>query len=393
MDMNGLKTVVCGAGIGGLTLACAMARLGADVTVLEQADEIAEVGAGLQLSPNGMVVLNALGIGSDIAAKSLRADAVSLRNHHGAEVAQLDLARLNDQSYYFTHRADLIETLAAHARGAGVKIRLLQKVNRIETTADGALVHMANNATIAAPLVIGADGLHSRMRPALNGDVAARFTGQVAWRAIVPNVLGQGAQARVYMGPGRHLVCYPLRDATQLNIVAVQERRDWAEEGWTHPDDPANLRAAFADFGADVQTILTSVTDVRLWGLFRHPVAKRWHDDHCALLGDAAHPTLPFMAQGACMAIEDAYVLADSLSRAKTQTEGLALYQLRRQSRVRRVVEAANGNAWKYHIRPAPLRFVAHTVLRTTSRLFPQNMVRQFNWIYGHDVTRAPLRP
>jgi salicylate hydroxylase len=386
MSILGLRAVVIGAGIGGLAVARALALRGADVTLLEQAPEITEVGAGLQISPNGMAVLRGLGLDQGLIASAVRARAVCLHNHHGAPVVRLDLARLPDSSYYFVHRADLIDLLAQGAREAGVRIRLLQKV----TALDGGtqpVIHIANGTTLAADLVVGADGLHSVLRPLLNQADAPFFTGQVAWRAVVPNTDARGPEAWVHMGPGRHVVSYPLRDGRALNIVAVQERKAWAAESWTQADDPANLRAAFADFGPSVRAMLARVEQPRLWGLFRHPVAPLWHQGHLALLGDAAHPTLPFLAQGASMALEDAWVLADELARCDTVPAGLAAYQLRRKTRVTRVIAAANGNAWKYHIRPAPLRLAAHTVMRLGGALAPDRMMRQFDWLYTHDVT------
>lgn len=386
MSVLGLRAVVIGAGIGGLAVARALALRGADVTLLEQAPEITEVGAGLQISPNGMAVLRGLGLETALVAASVQAQAVCLRDHHDTLVVRLDLGRLPDPSYHFVHRADLIALLATGAREAGVKIRLLQKVTEVEGGPHPVL-HLANGAQMTADLVVGADGLHSVLRPVLNGQDAPFFTGQVAWRAIVPNTEGRGPEAWVHMGPGRHLVSYPLRGGSALNIVAVQERKAWADEGWNHSDDPDNLRAAFADFGAPVRAMLERVTAPRLWGLFRHPVAKTWQRDHLALLGDAAHPTLPFLAQGASMALEDAWVLADALAGTDTVAAGLADYQSRREARVRRVIAAANGNAWKYHIRPAPLRRAAHTVMRLGGQLAPDRMMRQFDWLYTHDVT------
>ena len=386
MSIPGLRAIVIGAGIGGLAVARALALRGADVTLLEQAPEITEVGAGLQISPNGMAVLRALGLDAALAAASVQARAVCLWNHHGAPVVRLDLSRLPDPAYHFVHRADLIELLATGAREAGVKIRLLQKVTSVDGGAT-ATVHFANGTTLCADLVVGADGLHSVLRPVLNGQDKPFFTGQVAWRAIVPNTQTRGPEAWVHMGPGRHVVSYPLREGRALNIVAVQERDQWAAEGWTQADDPANLRAAFADFGPPVRDMLSLVTEARLWGLFRHPVAPVWQRDHLALLGDAAHPTLPFLAQGASMALEDAWVLAQELSRCDTIPAGLAAYQARRAPRVTRVIAAANGNAWKYHLRPAPLRLAAHTVMRLGGLLAPDRMMRQFDWLYTHDVT------
>ncbi|KIC11410.1 monooxygenase [Leisingera sp. ANG-M1] len=387
MELKGLKITVIGAGIGGLTAALALRRLGASVTVLEQAEAISEVGAGLQITPNGVAVLRALGLADDLAWGSQRARAVVLRGHRrGNEVLRLDLdeyaAGLN---YYFVHRSDLIGILAGAARRDGVQVRLLQKVEKVEPGAQP-VVHLSNGAQCGGDLVIGADGLHSRTRAALNGEDKPFFTGQVAWRATVPNHLNLPPEAQVFMGPGRHLVAYPLRDGSLVNLVAVQERRAWAEEGWHFKDDPAHLRAAFSSFGGSAAALLEAVEDVLLWGLFRHPVAERWHGENTAVLGDAAHPTLPFMAQGANLALEDAWVLTWSLQEAADIGSGLALYQSRRRERAGKVVDAASRNAWKYHLR-APLSWPAHQVLKLGGRYAPGKMVSQFDWIYRHDVT------
>ncbi len=388
MTLDGLRITVIGAGIGGLAAALALQARGASVRILEQSEAIQEVGAGIQVSPNGLRVLEALGLGEAFRARSVRGNAVSLRDFRGRGVTRLDLSELPEaQSYRFVHRADLIDLLAQEARSRGVRVRLLQ---RVKAVAPGSPVRIefCNGDASEADLVVGADGLHSVLRPALNGTAEAFFTGQVAWRAVVPNVVGHPPEARVHMGPGRHLVSYPLRDGALVNVVAVEERRAWVEEGWSQTDDAENLRAAFAGFGGDVPALLAQVDRPGLWGLFRHPVARHWQGEGVVLLGDAAHPTLPFLAQGANMAFEDAWVLADALAAAADLGAGLAAYQDRRRARVSRVIEAANGNARKYHIRNPLVRGVAHMGLGVIGRMAPGAMLRQFDWLYGHDVTR-----
>ncbi|TDE40706.1 FAD-dependent monooxygenase [Antarcticimicrobium sediminis] len=388
MALTGRNIIVAGAGIGGLAAALALRARGAEVTVLEQACEITEVGAGLQISPNGVAVLRALGLEQDLARVATPSRAVVLRDYRRpGEVLRLDLARhAPDQAFYLVHRADLIDLLVRAVRAADIPLRLLQRVDRVVPGPVPEL-HLANGAQARADLVVGADGLSSRMRLALNGADRPFFTGQVAWRATVPNTLNLPPEAQIFMGPGRHLVCYPLRDGKLVNIVAVQERKLWADEGWHHSDDPDNLRAAFADFRGLPSELLAQVREVALWGLFRHPVAEHWHGEGVAILGDAAHPTLPFLAQGANLALEDGWVLADCLAAQKDQAAALASYQARRRDRAARVIAAANGNAWKYHFKLSPLREIGHLALRVGGALAPARAVRQFDWLYGYDVT------
>lgn len=385
--LKGRSVTVLGAGVAGLAVARALALRGAQVTVLEQAPEIREVGAGLQISPNGARVLRALGLGEAMEAGSQRAEAVDLIDgEDGGRVIRLDLTRRRSgEVFRFVHRADLIDLLATGARAVGVAIRLLQKVERVTLGAHPPRLTMAQGEDIDCGLLIGADGLHSQVRAALNGTVAPFFTGQVAWRATLPEAGDVPPVARVFMGAGRHLVTYPLRGGRLRNIVAVEERDRWAEESWSLTDDPLALRIAFEGFVPEVRGWLDRIERPNLWGLFRHPVAARWQGQGAAILGDAAHPTLPFLAQGANMALEDAWVLADCLARAAPEA-ALPAYQTRREARVRRIVGAANANARNYHL-SGVRRDLAHLGLRLAGRFAPGMIMDRFDWLYGHDVT------
>lgn len=386
--MNISNAVVVGGGIGGLATAAALARRGVAVTLLEQADALREVGAGLQVSPNGLAVLRALGLEAGLRTKeSVQGEAVVLRDGAtGAQVARLPLDRLpKTQRYFFVHRTDLIDLLAGAAKRANVTFEMGAQVASIHP-GPTPQVQMADGSSRRAELIVAADGIHSLARPVLNGPDTAAFSGQVAWRALVPNTINHPAQAQVHMGAGRHMVSYPLRGGRMINLVAVEERAGWAAEGWNHHDDPANLQAAFADFGGDAAQMIEAVREVTLWGLHLHPVAQTWQQKGVALLGDAAHPTLPFLAQGANMALEDAWVLAEAAAHGRG--DWLAGYQKLREARVRRVVAAAEKNAHRYHLRPGPMRSLAHLGLRVGSSIAPSQMLGAFNWLYSHDVTR-----
>ncbi len=393
MGVDGAEITVLGAGVAGLAVARALALQGAAVTVLEQADAIREVGAGLQISPNGAAVLRALGLGDALTAASTRADAVELRDgRDGDLVLRLDLARLRpQQGYHFVHRADLIDLLAKGARDAGVQLRLLQQIEAVDLSGDTPRLVTAQGAELRPGLLIGADGLHSKTRGALNGAETPFFTGQVAWRAIIPCEPGADPVAEVHMGPGRHLVSYPLRGGTLRNIVAVEERKAWVQEGWSLRDDPMELRLAFERFGPRVRGWLDRVEDVYLWGLFRHVVAPVWTramaQGGAAILGDAAHPTLPFLAQGASMGLEDAWVLADCLARLPL-AQALDSFQTKRHPRTSRIVAAANANARAYHL-SGMQRSLAHTALRIGGTLAPGLALKRFDWLYDHDVTKG----
>lgn len=384
----GREITVLGAGIAGLAVATALAQRGAQVRVLDQADAIREVGAGLQVSPNGAVVLKALGLGDALAQAAPRARAVVLRDfRRGAQVFRMDLARA-DRPYHLAHRADLIEILRRGALAAGVTLELGRRVETVTPAPGGVRLDCADGHSETVPLLVGADGLHSPTRAVLNAAKQPFFTGQVAWRCTIPlDAPDTPPEATVHMGPGRHIVTYPLRGGALMNVVAVEERDGWAAEGWSHRDTPAHLRAAFADFTPEIRDLLHRAEEVYLWGLFRHPVAKHWARDRVALLGDAAHPTLPFLAQGANMALEDAWVLAEALHRDDDPATAFARYEAARRGRCARIVDAASKNADNYHLRPGPYRAAAHGALRLGARVAPQALAGRFDWLYGYDVT------
>lgn len=374
-----LNVTVAGAGIGGLAVATALAGQGHSVCVAERAAEITEVGAGLQISPNGFRVVESLGLGEALREKSIRATRVRLVDGlSGREVVSLDLSLKPDMAWQLVHRADLIDLLLDGACEAGATIDLDCEVS---PPADA----MALNGD---GLLIGADGLKSAMRAQINPTGEAGFTGQVAWRTVIPEDTPTST-VDVYMGPGRHLVSYPLVGGRR-NIVAVEERTDWASEGWSHKDDPENLREAFRAFVDPVQSWLAQVDTAFLWGLFKHPVAPHWHKGQQVLLGDAAHPTLPFLAQGANLALEDAAVLSRALTTLPLD-KALPAYQSTRAVRAARVVDAATRNARNYHLSSPPVRLIGHSLMRIASTLSPERMLGRFDWLYDYDATTVRL--
>jgi salicylate hydroxylase len=369
---RGRRIAVVGGGLGGLAAALAFARGGARVEVFERAPEIAEVGAGIQVSPNGARVLAALGLAQAAADRSVAAQAVEPMDAvTGRSLTRFDLSGRPGPVYRFFHRAALIDILLEGCHAAGVTLHTGAEIRP--------------DALPQADLVVGGDGIRSVLRPLLNGADAPFFTGQVAWRAVIDQPEAEPV-ARVWMAPKQHAVTYPLPGG-RLNIVAVQERLQWAKEGWNIPDEPGNLRHAFRGLSGRLTGLLEQVDAVGLWGLFRHPVAAHLHKGTIAILGDAAHPTLPFLAQGANLAFEDAWVLAaycdgDEIAAA------LPRYQQMRRARVQRAISTANGNAVKYHLDGVPRR-VAHLGLRGIGALAPNAYLNRLGWLYDHDVTRA----
>ena len=378
---NGLQVQVVGGGIAGLAAALACSQSGASVHLCEQAAAIKEVGAGLQISPNGLAVLSRLGLKDAVADIADRAEAVDLRDYKdGKLVCRLDLkAHASDLDFLLVHRADLIQTLFQACKAQGVRFAFSQSLSS-QDLLSGAFGSEA--AASPVDLVIGADGVRSNMRTALLGPSAPFFTGQVAWRALVSNSMDHPNKVMVHMGPGRHIVSYPLRGGSLVNLVMVQERSLWAGEGWSHRDDPAHVRAAFADFGGLAHVLLNALSEVYLWGLFRHPVAECWFQDRSVLIGDAAHPMLPFLAQGANMALEDAWVLSRALHLHGAMRQGFQRYQFLRQARVKKVVATAQSNARNYHLSAPLTRWVAHSALRGLGAVAPSAMLKRFDWLY-----------
>ncbi len=367
------QVVVIGAGIGGVAAAIAFAQQGATVEVFERAHAIEEVGAGIQISANGRKVLEHLGVVSpgphDAAITSTGTEFRD--GAQGRFVARVAPPAAGPT--WYMHRADLLGLLIRRAEDLGVQFTLGQR---------------QPPGSVQASLVIAADGAKSDWRSFVDGPCDARFTRQVAWRALVPwDGQGGTSSSVLSMGSGAHVVSYPLRAGSIMNLVAVEERDNWTEEGWRLQGDRAEFRARFAQFGGLVGEMIAEAFDLHLWALHARPVAKRWFRDNTVLLGDAAHPTLPFMAQGACLALEDACVLAKAVAGSADLDSGLKLYQSARQDRVKKVVQLATGNAWRFHM-PKPLAWGAQAVLA----LGAGQLARRLEWVYSYDATRAVSR-
>lgn len=378
---------IAGAGIGGLTAAVALARRGFAVTVYEQAAALGEIGAGLHLSPNGMKVMQALGLGESLEACAARPQAICTR-HYGDGVPNFegpldaDFEARFGAPFLSFHRADLHAVLARAAQDSpAVSIVLDHRLKSLDPDDDGVTLEFANGVSAHHTAVVGADGVHSVVREHLHGDVPTRFTGHVAYRGMVataalpPDLVEP--KLNVWVGPGRHVVAYPVRRGELINYVALIEEDGWNDESWTTPADAAALKAAFTDWHDTVRTLVstTPAGECYKWALLGRDPLPSWSRDRVTLLGDAAHPMVPYLAQGAVMAVEDAWVLAACLTDDDSIAAGFVAYE---QARLKRASAVQNA-AWEQGQKN-------HAVGREPNADFRGGTFADPGWIYGHDV-------
>lgn len=378
-----MDVAVIGAGIGGLTAALAHAQAGASVSVFEQANEVPAFGAGLQLGPNAVHVLNALGLEAQIAARASAPrdvffiDAVSGRGVFNVPLGAT-IADRHGAAFFQMHRADLIDILLKACAAQGVSVQTARRVE--EVSKDGTF--RAGGTHEQAEVVVAADGVRSACAKQLFGAGDPQFSGRVAWRATVAMDCAD-MPTRVWMAPGAHLVTYPLRGGTELNIVAVRDEGGPRPEDWFGAADPDDLRRAFSGFPNEARDLLDTVHEVRTWGLYAHAHRKALVDGRVTLLGDAAHPMLPFFAQGAAMAIEDAWVHCALRSKGAGFK---AAYEAARLKRVCKVQSTSTRNGRIYHAK-GPLRLARNTAFAALSRRAPEARLAQFDWLYGANFT------
>ena len=352
--------LIVGAGIGGLTCALALLQRGIDVEVYEQATELREIGAGVQISANGTRVLNSLGLAHALDACSVRPDAKEIRHWRSGRTWKLfDLGVVSEQRYgapyLFIHRGDLHRLLAdavqAHKPEA---IHLGARCVGLEQSADAVRLRLEDGRSPQGRLLIGADGVHSAVRAAVFGAARPEFTGLMAWRGVIPRErLPAGRMPLAgtnWIGPGRHVVHYPLRRGELLNFVGVVERDDWQIESWTAQGTREECLADFAGWHGDVCRLIEAIDVPFKWALMTRAAMSRWSEGRVTLLGDACHATLPMLAQGAVMAIEDGIVLARCLAKYGADHEtAFARYEAARLLRTTRVVDGSAENARRFH--------------------------------------------
>jgi salicylate hydroxylase len=388
--------VVAGAGIGGLTAALALAARGFRVVVMEKAERLEQAGAGLQLSPNASRILLDLGLEPRLARTAVTPDAINIMSaRDGGEIARLPLGEAASfragAPYWVVHRADLQGALQAHVHdNPDIELRLGCQFDDVASHAKGlTVVQRCGNSRQQelAVALIGADGIWSSVRHHLFAEVQPQFSGLIAWRGTLDATAlpreYTSPRVQLWMGPGAHLVAYPISGARRINVVAIVPGT-WNRPGWSAPGETNEIKAAFSQrWPATARMLIGAVDEWRRWALFTVPDIGDWSEGAVALLGDAAHAMLPFAAQGAGMAIEDAAVLAKALSEsAGEDTAGipaaLQRYGRLRRARVLRMQHAARRLGRIYHL-TGPLALARDLTIKAMG---PARMLARQDWIH-----------
>jgi len=394
-----IRIAIIGGGIGGLAAALALLRHGFEVEVHEQAGELREVGAGIQIGANGTRILHALGLAEALSQTQVIPSGKEARLwSSGERWRMLDLGAIAVERYgsphILMHRGDLHTILrAAIERIRPDAVRLGRRCVALRQDRESIEVLFEGGARAEAALVIGADGIHSQVRAVLFGEDAAEFTGCVAWRGLVPMHrlpphLARPA-ATSWLGPAGHVLHYPVRRGELMNFIAFVERSDWKIESWTAAGTTAELGEDFRGWHADVHEIIRHIEVPYKWALWGRAPMPRWSVGRATLLGDACHPTLPFLGQGAVMALEDAYVLAECVKKYPDPATALSRYEHARRERTAAIVHAA-AQTRQRALSPA----FAHAdgVRAYLAREWEQGPVTaRYDKVYAYDATSVAI--
>jgi salicylate hydroxylase len=381
---------VVGAGIGGLTAALSLHRAGFDVHVYEQASTVSEVGAGIQVSPNASRVLHGLGLADDLAEMGVRPLAWHQRRwQDGRTLVRAPLGDAVVEAFgfpqYQMHRADLLATLLRALPAERVHIG--RRLVGLTDHGDRVEARFEDGDTVTADVLVGADGIHSAVRETLFGPQDARFTGCAAYRGLIPSErlgdLELEVTSQVWMGPGKHFVHYYVQAERLVNFVAVVEQDSWTRESWTDQGDVAAALAEYDGWHPQVRTILGSVDETFVWALFDRAPLERWSVGRVTLLGDACHPMLPFMAQGAAQAVEDAATLTACLQREADVSSALELYERLRLPRASKIQGLSAANKIRFHLDDGPEQEKRDAQMASGSTDWSLKAVA---WVYGHDA-------
>jgi salicylate hydroxylase len=392
-----MKALIAGGGIGGVTAALCLVEAGVDVELYERSSVFSEVGAGIQISPNGVKVLKRLGLADELDAVAFRPEALEMR--FGRSGRRIFSIPMRDEAvcrygapYYHVHRADLMSILSKALRArAPNAVHMDKEAKGYAQIGDNVTLSFADNTRVTGDVLIGADGIHSAIRSQMLGAMPARFTGNVAWRVVVPAAKLPKSlvppTACVWVGPGRHAVTYYLRRGELVNFVGVVERTDWQNESWTERGDKTDLTTDFKDFAKPIGAIIDQAADCYRWALFDRDPLEEWCRGRVTLLGDACHSMLPFLAQGAVMSIEDAWVLSRQLKSAREIPAALKAYEAARKPRTSKVQLGARKQMGLYHKRGLPAQFATYGPVWLAARAMPSFVHTRNDWLYSHDVT------
>jgi salicylate hydroxylase len=388
---------IVGAGLGGLAAAIALSARGFDVRVFEQASELGEVGAGVQLAPNATRVLNALGLEPEIMKTAFEPERHAVVNWKtGRVTAATQMKGVYENQFgarYLTfHRADLH---AALLQAVPFKhITLNAKCIGMQDTGKSAVLSFEDGAEVESDVVIGADGIHSKVRELLFGPLAPRFTGVVCWRGVVPTQsVPTGTispDMSAWLGPRSTVVTYYLRRGELINWAAFYEGNEWKEESWKTFASPAEVLRTYEQWHPSIATLISKTTQLYKWAVFERDPLTQWTSGRATLLGDSSHPMLPYLAQGGCMAFEDAYVLAASLAKQPGNvTQALKDYESLRLPRTARVQVASRARGPVNNI-TSPLARAGRDVRYAVQKLLnPSKHTYKVEWIYDYDATQA----
>jgi salicylate hydroxylase len=384
---------IIGGGIGGLGAALSLFRAGVDVRVYEQARVLREVGAGIQVSPNASRVLHGLGLADELAKLGVRPLASHQRRwDDGRTLLKTPLGdtvlAVFGYPHYQSHRADVLAMLinALPPERLHIGHRLVAFTDR----GDRVEAEFENGERITADVLVGADGIHSTVRRLLFGPANPDFTGCVAYRGLVPagrlKHLDLEVSAQMWMGPGKHIIIYYVAAKRLVNLVGIIEQDAWVKESWTEPGDVRDLRAAFADWDPYLRDIIETIHDTFIWGLFDRAPLPRWSVGRVTLLGDACHPMLPFMAQGAAQALEDGANLTACLATVDDVPGALTLYEKMRQPRTSRIQAMATRNKMRFHLSDGPAQEARDAEMATGSTDWS---IKAISWVYNYDAAAA----
>jgi len=392
------SVIIAGAGIGGLAAAALLRRRGFEVAVYEQARRLQEVGAGVQLSANAVKVLRSLEMEKRVVSRGFQpTHFIGWSWKSGRRLYRTPISPLHEQRfgapYVHIHRADLLEALADGVPAGSIHLAH-RLVDLAEADGGGMRASFENGHTAHADVVIGADGIHSAVRRCLFGPEAPRFTGNMCWRGVIPaDALPAGHIAPAssnWMGPQGHVVHYYLRGGSLVNFVAVRETDAWLGESWTTPSSKEELLQAFEGWHPRLLALFERADGIHKWGLFDRDPLPAWSKGGATLLGDAAHPMLPFLAQGAGQALEDAYAVADWLGRCPDRpAEALAAYEAERKARTARIQLAARARSLTTHIKSPWAAFKRDVAFAWQQVVSPNATTHRAEWIYRHDVTQV----